>query len=83
MEKRKVGELLVDSGIINEHQLEIALAEQRRTGGRLGNILIDLGLATEDAISRALASQTGVDHYDLSKTPIDPEAVPLVPEDVG
>ncbi len=83
MEKRRVGELLVDAGVINEHQLEIALAEQKRTGGRLGTILIDLGLATEESISRALASQTGVDHYDLERTPVDPEAIPLVPEDLA
>jgi type IV pilus assembly protein PilB len=83
VEKRKLGELLVDSGTISEHQLQIALAEHQRTGRRLGNTLIDLGLVTEEAISRVLASQTGVEHYVLDHTPIDPEAVRLVPESLA
>ena len=67
MEKRKVGELLVDAEVITSVQLEIALAEQARTGRRLGRVLIDLGLATEESISRALASQTGVEHWGVAR----------------
>ncbi len=83
MERRKLGEILIDAGVIDEHQLEIAIAERDRVGGRLGRILVDLGLATEDAISRALASQSGVEHCDLDRTELDPAALALVPEDVA
>lgn len=83
MKKLKVGELLVDADVITAAQLEIALAEQARTGRRLGRVLLDLGLATEESISRALASQSGVEHYDLEGVELDPEAVRLVPEDLA
>ena len=78
-----MGELLVDADVIDEHQLAIALAEQKRTGGKLGRILIDLGLSTEEAISRALASQTGVDHIDLDAAEIEPAATERVDEAIA
>jgi type IV pilus assembly protein PilB len=81
--KRKVGELLVEAGVITPAQVEIALAEQARTGHKLGRVLLDLGLATEESISRALASQSGVEHYDLEAVELDPEAVRLVPEELA
>ncbi|MCG8588406.1 MAG: Flp pilus assembly complex ATPase component TadA [Proteobacteria bacterium] len=83
MERRKLGEILVDAGVVDEHQLEIALAEHRRVGGKLGRVLTDLGLTTEEAISRALASQTGVDHYNLEQTAVSPEAAARVPEELA
>jgi type IV pilus assembly protein PilB len=83
VKKLKVGELLVDADVITAAQLEIALAEQARTGRRLGRVLLDLGLATEESISRALASQSGVEHYDLEGVQLDPEAIRLVPEDLA
>jgi len=83
VQKLKVGELLVDAEVITAAQLEIALAEQARTGRRLGRVLLDLGLATEESISRVLASQSGVEHYDLESVQLDPEAVRLVPEELA
>ncbi len=80
---KKMGELLVEAGVLTQEQLEIALAEQRRTNGKLGSILIDLGIATEEAISRTLASQSGVEHYDLESQHFDPEAVARVPHDLA
>ena len=62
---KRLGELLVDAGVVSPDQLKLALSEQRRNGARLGAILVALGIASDEAISRAVASQSGVEHVDL------------------
>ncbi len=81
--KKRVGELLVDAGVVDDAQIAIALAEQKRTGGHLGQILVDLGLASEESVSHALADQTGVDHVNLEALAPDPVAVALVSESMA
>ena len=49
----KIGQILVNAGLIDDKQLEIALSEQAKTGSKLGQILADHGFTTEDAVSRA------------------------------
>ena len=80
---KKLGELLLDAGVVTQDQLDIALAEQRRTGSKLGNILTELGVANEEAISRALASQSGVEHFDLSELELQRDAIRCVPEELA
>ncbi len=80
---KKVGEILVDAGLIDEKQLALALAEQRKSGARLGNILTELGLASDAEISRALAEQSGLDYVDLDKIEVSPKAIDLIPESVA
>src|SRR5207247_385376 len=58
---RSLGTLLVDEGLLTEVQLDLALAEQRRSGRLLGQILVDFGYVTGLALARALAEQHGVD----------------------
>ncbi len=77
---KRVGEILVAAGLIDEKQLSLALTEQKKSGGRLGVILTELGLASESEVSRALAHQSGVDHVDLDNVDIHPDALELVPE---
>ncbi|MCA9512378.1 MAG: GspE/PulE family protein [Myxococcota bacterium] len=79
----KIGEILIDAGVVTAKQLDIALAEQAKTGAKLGVILADLGFTTEDAVSRALAEQSGVEHVDVDAVAIEPEATALVPEEVA
>ncbi len=79
----KFGEILVGQGAITSDQLEIALAEQRRVGGKLGTILRDLGLVSEDTISRALADQSGVEHVDLLRERPSAEVLELVPQSLA
>jgi type IV pilus assembly protein PilB len=79
----KIGEILMQAGLIDAKQLSIALAEQARTGGKLGVILVDLGFTSDDALSRALADQSGVDHIDADDANVDQAAVALVPEVVA
>jgi type IV pilus assembly protein PilB len=80
---RKLGEILVEKGLISRDQLEQALFEQSRTDQLLGRILIDLGLVKESDLMAALAAQVGFRFVDLSDSSIDPSAAALVPEPVA
>ena len=55
----RLGDLLVRANVISEVQLQQALAEQQRWGGRLGGILVRMGLLTEDLLVKALSKQLG------------------------
>ena len=77
--KKKFGQILVEQGMITEAQLEVALAEQQRTGSKLGGVLIGLGFVDEATLSQALALQTGVQQVDLGQDRSTPEALALDP----
>ena len=57
--RKKIGECLIQAGLITEEDLQVALAEHKRTGERVGAVLIRLNLATEKQITKALAYQLG------------------------
>jgi type IV pilus assembly protein PilB len=56
----RLGELVLRAGLINEQQLQQALSEQKRTGGRLGSILVASGFVQEEDITELLSEQYGV-----------------------
>ena len=58
---RLLGTLLVDDGLLTQTQLELALAEQRRTGRFLGQIVVDFGYVSAFSLARILAAQHGVE----------------------
>ena len=58
---RPLGRLLVENGLVSKSDLEQAVVEQRRSGGRLGEILIERGCLSGPVLARALAEQHGVD----------------------
>ncbi len=55
---RQLGAVLLEAGLLSEHDLAAALAEQQRSGRRLGEILVTRGLVSKAALSNALAEQT-------------------------
>ncbi len=78
--KIRLGELLVQQKAITEEQLAEALADQRRTGRKLGRVLGDLGLMSESALCEFLAKHLQVPFVDLKQIRIDREAIKLLPE---
>ncbi len=78
--RRKLGELLLESGDITESQLETALKLAKGSGKRLGECLIEAGACGDLEISRALAKQFGMDFNPLASSEdlegIDLEAAP-------
>lgn len=77
--RRRVGEILVDAGIITEDQLAAALEDQA-TGPRerLGAILVKKGLTGEDVIAQVIASQLQLPFVHLATLPVDENAVRLI-----
>jgi type IV pilus assembly protein PilB len=81
--RKKIGECLIQAGLISEEDLQVALAEHKRTGERVGAVLIRLNLATEKQITKALAYQLGFPYASLAEEPPDPAAITLIPKDVA
>lgn len=77
--KRRLGEILIDSGAINQKQLEHALNEQKSSGKRLGETLVALGYLTEKQILSTLEQQLGIKYVNLSEEKIEREAIAAVP----
>ncbi len=63
--KRRLGDLLVEAGLITESQLRAALAEQKKWGGRLGRTVVELGFTTEETMVKVLAGQLSLQTVDL------------------
>jgi type IV pilus assembly protein PilB len=81
--RNKIGECLVQAGLVTEEDLRTALAEQKGTGERLGVVLVRLNLATEKQIAKALGLQLGFPYVNLGEAPPDPSAVVLIPKEVS
>ena len=81
MPAKKIGELLVESGLITEGQLEEVLQEsKRRSGTRIGSILVKKGYATEMDIAQTLSFQLSIPFIDIPSATIEPEAINAVSE---
>lgn len=78
--RKRLGDLLVEEGIITEQQVEQALAAQKTTGRKLGATLIDLGALTEHQMLSFLSQQLAIPLIDLNRADVDVEAVQLLPE---
>ncbi len=77
----RLGDLLVQQGLLTADQLSILLAEQRLSSIPLGRLMVRLGFATETAVRDAMAHTIGQESIDLSHVVADPEALQLVPQD--
>ena len=78
--RKRLGDLLLEVGLITEEQLENAIKVQKTTGKKLGEVLISEGVVTQDNIIVVLEFQLGIPHVDLEKYSIAPETCLFVPE---
>jgi hypothetical protein len=77
--RKKLGEILLERGMIDQDQLNSALAYQRQWGHRLGVALVAKGFITEGMLVKILGEVMGLPTMDLSRVTFDPEATRLVP----
>ena len=75
---RQLGRILVDLGVLRMGQLQAALAEQRRSGGRIGQILLDREQINEEDLSRSIAIQKGLEWLPGGALKPSEEAVAMV-----
>ncbi|MCE2949905.1 MAG: GspE/PulE family protein [bacterium] len=79
--KLRLGELLVQQGLLSIDQLRIVLTEQKRQSVPIGRLLVQLGFVTEDVIRDVMARTIGQESVDLAQVVIDADALKLVPEE--
>lgn len=77
---KRLGELLIEAGVITSEQLESALEEQKTSGKRLAQIFIERGLLAKGEAGRWLAHQQGYEYVNLTSEPIDLRIARLLPE---
>lgn len=80
--KLRLGDVLVNSGVISIDDLEKGLSRQKGTGRKLGEVLVDEGLVTEENIAKALSNQLQYDMVELQNVEIEEDILKLVPANV-
>ena len=75
----KLGELLVERGLISAEELRGALTEQKRTGEWLGSVLTRLGVVSNEQLLPVLAEQVGMPYVRLDHRRVPPEVLAKVP----
>ncbi|HON04935.1 MAG TPA: ATPase, T2SS/T4P/T4SS family [Candidatus Ratteibacteria bacterium] len=78
-ERKLLGEMLIEAGLITEKELDEALKEQAKSGGFLGRILVEKGYVSEKDLKKILSTQSGIEMIDLKNTPIDKNAISAFP----
>ncbi|MBA4371629.1 MAG: hypothetical protein C0402_02070 [Thermodesulfovibrio sp.] len=73
--RKKLGEMLVEAGVIDDFQLRAALSYQSEWGGRLGSILIKKGILSERELLSAIVEQYGVESVSLDAIEKPPDEV--------
>ena len=79
----RLGDLLVQKGLITEDQLMRALKEQRLRGTKLGETLISLGFVSEHAIVKILCDQLHIEYVELRNMKLDEAAVYTINETIA
>src|SRR4030043_2418882 len=77
--KQRLGELLVEQGLISTIKLKDALRKQSQVGGQIGSVLVEMGFITIDDLLNFLNKQLGVPSVNLFKVDIAPELLKLMP----
>lgn len=79
--KIRLGDCLMQKGMITEEQLSQALIKQKETGSKLGETIVDMGLVSENEMIDVLVEQLGIEYVDVRKIKIDESAARLLKED--
>jgi type IV pilus assembly protein PilB len=80
--RKRLGDLLVETGMITDEQLQATLAEKTE-GQKLGDALLQRGLITEQQLIEVLEFQLGIPHISLYRYPFDTKLFTLVPKDMA
>ncbi len=81
--RKKIGQILIDAGVIDEMQLKSALGYQSRWGGKLGKILVEMGFLDEDTMIKFLAEHFRIKAVNLLRSRISDKAFEALPKDIA
>jgi type IV pilus assembly protein PilB len=80
---KKLGDILIESGLLTQEQLDEVLVKQQATGHKLGDTIIEMGFLSDIEIMKALEYQCRIPYIDLSSIRIDPTTPGLISEDTA
>ena len=78
---KRIGDILIDLGFIDQDQLEMAVTESQKTGIMLGDVLLRLDWVTQEQLQMSLAVQSGANVLDTETIKIDPGIIAQIPKD--
>jgi type II secretory ATPase GspE/PulE/Tfp pilus assembly ATPase PilB-like protein len=81
--RKKLGEIVVEYGLVTQDDLNRALKIQQKEGKRLGEILVQEGLISPEDLLTTLSAQFNLPTCDLKTLQIQPDAVSLISEDIA
>ncbi|RMF09555.1 MAG: type II secretion system protein GspE [Candidatus Neomarinimicrobiota bacterium] len=81
MARKRIGEILIEAGVLTPEQLHEGLKKQKETGEPLGRVLAKLGFLTEHDFIIALSQQLDLPYLFLDNYNFDPEVKNLIPEE--
>lgn len=81
-QRKRLGDILVEAGLINIEQLKEALAKQKALGVRLGKVLVLTGMANEERIANTLAQQMNIPFLNLNEISVPPEILTTIPDGI-
>src|SRR5881409_2151322 len=79
----RLGDRLIEAGVLTPSQLALAMREQKRRGGLLSNILLELALAPPEVISGFVAHEAQAKLVAINKLKIEPQILQLVPMEIA
>jgi type IV pilus assembly protein PilB len=81
--KKRLGELLIEAGLVTQTQVSLALREQKKRGGLIGQILVELGFVQPEIIADYVAREAEAKVVNISRAIIDKAVLQLVPFDMA
>lgn len=81
--KKRLGEILIDAGVLTEEDLNKALALQHESGKRLGEVLVTEGFTSEQQIMEAVKRQLSIQSIDLKRITVKQEIIDIVPDNIA
>ena len=78
-EQARLGEILVDMGVVTAEDMDVAISESKKSGERIGQILLKMNLVGEEVLMKALGRQLAVPYVKIREVEIDPAVVQAVP----
>ncbi|MCX8129148.1 MAG: GspE/PulE family protein [Clostridia bacterium] len=81
--KKRLGDILVEVGLISDEQLKEVLSIQKGTGKKLGEILTDKGYVTKKSMIEVLEFQLGIPYVNLAIYHVEPKIVRMIPENMA
>lgn len=81
--RKRLGDVLVEAGLLKEEQVQRALQIQKGKQGFLGQVFVDLGWVTEDELCKALSQVLRIESVDLHTITIEPEAITYVSDSLA